>query len=284
MSAQEAPAATVKLDDEKIHWDLSKSMSYGEYLDLPKLLSCQHVRSDTHNEMLFIIIHQASELWMKLSLHELTSALAHIRKDDVSPAFKMLSRMSRIQTQLIQSWDVLSTLTPAEYVQFRDALGTGSGFQSHQYRMLEFSLGNKNAAMIEVHKHDAAIYELLQKTLAAPSLYDESLRLLFRHGFAIPDEYVERDWSQPYVPSQQVEDQWYKVYSNTDKYWELYYLAEKLIDVEDMFQQWRFRHMKTVERVIGFKQGTGGTSGAPYLKKALDLRFFPELWTVRTRI
>ena len=276
--------SSVDVSDEDIHWDLEDKLTYGTYLDLDKLLACQHPRSGEHDEMLFVIIHQASELWMKLSLHEIGAAMRHIQADDLRPAMKMLTRVSRIQENLIQSWSVLATLTPSDYMKFRDALGTGSGFQSHQYRLMEYALGNKNPAMAEVHKHDKGIYDLLKKTLEAPSLYDEALLLLTRRGFDLPNAVVKRDWSQPYEASKEVENAWLEIYRNTEKYWDLYYLAEKLVDVEDAFQQWRFRHLKNVERVIGFKRGTGGSAGAPYLKKALDLRFFPELWTLRTEL
>lgn len=276
--------AAVDVSGESIHWDLQGKVTYGGYLDLEKLLACQHPRSGEHDEMLFIIIHQASELWMKLSFHEISAAMRHIRADDLDPAMKMLTRMSRIQENLIQSWSVLSTLTPADYEKFREALGTGSGFQSYQYRMLEYALGNKNDALMEVHRHDAGVYASLRKVLEAPSLYDEALLLLSRRGFKLPKSVTARDWTKPYEPGDAVQAAWLEVYRNTEKYWDLYYLAEKLVDLEDAFQQWRFRHLKTVERIIGFKRGTGGSSGAPYLRKALDLRFFPELWTLRTEI
>jgi len=276
--------SSVDVSEEKIHWDLKDQVSYSSYLDLPHLLACQHPRSDEHDEMLFIVIHQASELWMKLSLHEIAGAMEHIRTDDLDPALKMLTRVSRIQENLIQSWSVLATLTPADYLKFREVLGTGSGFQSLQYRMLEYRLGNKNPAMANVHRHEEQDFDALQEVLNAPSIYDEALKLLARRGFALPKDYVERDWSQPYEPHHAVEEAWLKIYRDEEKYWDLYYLAEKLMDVEDAFQQWRFRHLKTVERVIGFKRGTGGSAGAAYLQKALSLRFFPELWDVRTQL
>ncbi|NLG78109.1 MAG: tryptophan 2,3-dioxygenase, partial [Xanthomonadaceae bacterium] len=229
-----------------------------------------------------IIIHQASELWMKLCLHELTAALDHIRRDDLGPSFKMLARVSRIQAQLVQSWDVLATMTPADYSAFRNHLGRASGFQSVQYRMLEFIIGNKNADTIAVHKRDPRAYAALETALHSPSIYDESLRLLSRRGFEIPREYVDRDWSKPYVANKQVAAAWLAVYHSHDAHWDLYELAEKLVDLDHKFQLWRFSHMKTVERIIGYKRGTGGTSGVAYLNKALELRFFPELWTIRT--
>lgn len=274
----------IDLSDEPIHWDLSKSLSYGQYLDLEGLLNCQRPRSESHDEMLFIVIHQVSELWMKLSLHELTAAVKSIQRDQIRPALKMLSRVSRIQSQLIQGWDVLSTLTPTDYTGFRPVLGTGSGFQSHQYRMIEFILGNKNADMVSVHRHDPAIFDALNNVLNQPSLYDEVLKLLTWHGFDLPATVLDRDWSTPYVPHEAVERVWETIYRDTQGHWPLYELAEKLADVEDWFHQWRFRHMKTVERIIGYKRGTGGTAGVAYLEKALQLRFFPELWTVRTAL
>lgn len=279
---QEPPRRPLDLSDEQIHWDLGESRSYGEYLALDQILSAQKPVSVEHDEMLFIIIHQASELWMKLCLHELTAAREHIRRDDLGPSFKMLARVSRIQAQLVQSWDVLATMTPAEYSQFRNQLGRASGFQSVQYRMLEFIIGNKIADTIEVHRRTPHIYEVLQRALYSPSIYDECLRLLSRRGFEIPQEYLDRDWSQPYAPSKQVAAAWLAVYHSKDDHWDLYELAEKLLDLDHKFQLWRFSHMKTVERIIGYKRGTGGTGGVSYLNKALELRFFPELWTIRT--
>ncbi len=272
----------VDLSGEKIHWD--QEMSYGQYLSLDTLLNSQPTQSNEHDEMLFIIIHQTSELWMKLSLHELSAALKLVRSDELRPSFKMLSRVARIQAQLLQSWEVLATLTPSDYMLFRDKLGKSSGFQSHQYRALEFTIGNKNARMIEAHRAHPETYEHLKGILNQPSLYDETIRLLAKRGFDVPSDYLDRDWSQPYVPSKDIENIWLEIYRNPDKYWDLYELAEKLVDLEYHFQRWRFTHMKTVERIIGFKQGTGGTAGVSYLVKALDLKFFPELWTVRTAI
>jgi tryptophan 2,3-dioxygenase len=280
MASDKKPS--VDLSDEQVHWDLGDSQNYGQYLGLERLLSAQKPVSYEHDEMLFIIIHQASELWMKLCLHELNAALAHIRRDDLGPSFKMLSRVARIQAQLTQSWDVLATLTPADYSAFRNHLGRASGFQSYQYRMLEFVIGNKGAAMIEVHKRDPVAYEALQRTLHSPSIYDESLRLLSRRGFEIPESYLDRDWSQPYEANKQVAAAWLAVYHSTDTHWDLYELAEKLVDLDQKFQIWRFAHMKTVERIIGYKRGTGGTGGVSYLAKALELKFFPELWSIRT--
>ena len=283
MSSSDTPTRRpVDLSDEQVHWDLGESQSYGEYLGLNQLLSAQRPVSFEHDEMLFIIIHQASELWMKLCLHELTAAREHIRRDDLGPSFKMLTRVSRIQQQLVQSWDVLATMTPAEYSLFRNQLGRASGFQSVQYRMLEFIIGNKNADTIEVHRRDPQQYQELQHALQSPSIYDEALRLLSRRGFEIPQEYLDRDWSQPYQPSKQVAAAWLAVYHSVDDNWDLYDLAEKLVDLDHKFQLWRFSHMKTVERIIGYKRGTGGTGGVSYLAKALELCFFPELWSIRT--
>ena len=274
--------AAVSLAGEDIHWD--QNMSYGQYLGLEKILGAQYLRTNEHDEMLFIVIHQVSELWLKQSIHELTGALEQVRRDDLRPAFKMLSRVSRIQHQLIQAWEVLSTMTPADYLKFRDSLGESSGFQSYQYRTLEFMLGNKNAGMVEVHRGNPEVYAALKDVLTAPSFYDETLNLLWKRGFDIPASHRDRDWSAPYAAHEKVEAAWAEIYRNTEKYWDLYELAEKLVDVEYHFQQWRFSHMKTVERIIGRKRGTGGTSGVNYLVKALDLSFFPELWSVRTAL
>jgi tryptophan 2,3-dioxygenase len=267
-----------------IHWDLERGMSYSQYLQLDKVLASQKPLSGQHDEMLFIIIHQASELWMKLCLHELAATRAQIRGDDLEPAFKMLSRVARIQAQLIQSWDVLGTMTPADYSRFRDSLGQSSGFQSWQYRLLEFMLGNKDARMISVHANDKPTHALLRQELATPSLYDESLRLLARRGFDIPRERTERDWTQPYEAHPAVEAAWLAIYRDSAKHWDLYELAEKLVDLEVRLQQWRYAHMKTVERIIGFKRGTGGSSGVGYLEHVLKKGFFPELISLRTSI
>ena len=269
-------------DHEAIHWD--QDISYGQYLDLEPLLACQNPLSKEHDELLFIVIHQVSELWIKLCLHEAHGAAAYIQQDNLSPAFKMLSRVSRIQEQLIKAWEVLVTMTPADYASFRDSLGQSSGFQSYQYREIEFLLGNKNAKLIEAHRSSPRHYQKLQKALNAPSLYDIALQLLARRGFAIPQEKIERDWSIPYTASSEVEAAWSTIYHNSQKHWDLYELAEKLVDIEFNFQRWRFNHMKTVERIIGYRRGTGGTAGVNYLVKALDLQFFPELWSVRTSI
>ena len=269
---------------EGAHTEFRDAMTYGDYLALERLLSCQNPLSDRHDEMLFIIIHQATELWMKLVLHELRATIECVRRDDPQPAFKMLARVSRIQSQLIQSWDVLATLTPADYVTFRHRLGHASGFQSYQYRLIEFTLGNKNAAMLAPHQHRPDIHATLEKALHAPSLYDEAIRLLARRGFAIDPSRTDRDWSKPYAPHPSVEAAWLAVYRDTQAHWDLYELAEELVDLEDWFRQWRFRHVTTVERIIGHKRGTGGTAGVAYLKKAVETRLFPELWDVRTSL
>lgn len=267
-----------------VQWDLKGQMTYGSYLQLDRLLASQTPLSGAHDELLFIVIHQASELWMKLCLHELEGARDQIRRDDLEPAFKMLSRVARVQAQMIQSWEVLATMTPADYAKFRDSLGPSSGFQSHQYRLFEFLLGAKNAALIAVHEGDPEAHARLSAALAEPSLYDESLRLLARRGFAVPPERLEREWTQPYEPHEGVEAAWIAVYRDAEAHWDLYELGEKLVDVEYRFQQWRFAHLKTVERIIGFKRGTGGSSGVPYLARALEAAFFPELLTLRTRL
>jgi tryptophan 2,3-dioxygenase len=272
----------VDLSDEKIHWELGSSLSYGDYLQLPKLLDAQKPLTFQHDEMMFIIVHQTSELWLRLFLHELNGVMTCVQKDELDPSFKMLARISRVQTQLTATWDVLSTLTPAEYSAFRNALGRSSGFQSHQYRMLEFMLGNKHPEMVAVHKRDPKAQELLQHALEAPSLYDEVLRLLSRRGYGIPDSHLSRNFTEPYEPNKQVAGAWLGVYHNAEKDWDLYELAERLVDLDHKFQLWRCHHLKTVERIIGYKQGTGGTGGVSYLAKALELKFFPELWQIRT--
>jgi tryptophan 2,3-dioxygenase len=276
------PSERVDLSDEAIHWDLGASRSYGEYLQLGKLLSAQQPLSYEHDEMLFIIIHQASELWMRLFLHELEAVLECVRRDNLEPSFKMLDRIARVQSQLISAWDVLSTMTPSDYAAFRKALGRSSGFQSVQYRLLEFTIGNKNAEVLAVHQRDPHAFEVLGRALRSPSLYDEVLRLLSRRGYGIPEDYIARDFSQPYRASKQVAGAWLAIYHNAEREWDLYELAERLIELDQRFQLWRFHHLKTVERIIGHKRGTGGTSGVGYLAKALELRFFPELWQVRT--
>ena len=234
--------------------------------------------------MMFIIIHQASELWMKLCIHELASAMECLKNDEIGPAMKMIARIARIQEQLIHSWNVLSTMTPKDYASFRDSLGQSSGFQSYQYRIIEFSLGNKNAKMIKAHADHPERYAAVSGALNSPSIYDLTLQLLANRGFDIPSSHTDRDWSTPYEESDQVEAVWKEIYQQGDDHWELYEWAEKLVDLEHRFQTWRFSHMKTVERIIGYRRGTGGTAGVEYLKKALDLKFFPELWTVRTSV
>jgi len=272
----------VDLSDEEVHWDLAESLSYAQYLHLDKLLAAQVPLSYHHDEMLFIMIHQVSELWMKLCLHELSATIECVRRDNLGPTFKMLTRVSTIQQQLLQSWDVLATITPSDYSAFRNALGKSSGFQSAQYRMLEFLIGNKNSGMIKVFENDPESFASLERALRAPSLYDEVLQLLSRRGFELPAESIDRDFTQPYRASKQVAAAWLSVYHNSEKEWDLYQLAEHLVDLDYKFQLWRFAHVKTVERIIGFKRGTGGTGGVTYLTKALELKFFPELWTIRT--
>ncbi|WP_439633681.1 tryptophan 2,3-dioxygenase [Glycocaulis sp.] len=275
---------SVNLEGEDIHWSPEGGLSYGRYLGLDRILGAQSPLTEEHDEMMFIIIHQASELWLKLCLHELEAAIAHVQADEVRPAMKMLARIARIQEQLTQSWAVLSTMTPSDYLKFRDQLGQSSGFQSAQYRTLEYRLGNKNAALAKVHASDEEAHKLVSKALELPSLYDETLRFAARSGLTVPSSAIERDWSQPYQPDDAVEAMWREVYLDTAKWWEVYEFAEKLVDLEQKFQQWRFNHMKTVERIIGFRRGTGGSGGVSYLVKALNLRLFPELWTVRTTL
>ena len=277
-------AVRVDVENEPIHWDLPKAQSYGEYLDLDRILNAQHPRSKEHDEMLFIIVHQTSELWMKLALHELQSTIDALRRDELLRAFTILTRIGHIQAQLIHVWEVLATLTPFDYTRFRNDLGRSSGFQSWQYRQLEFTIGNKNRALIAVHRGDPEVYAQLEATLQAPSLYDECLQLLSRRGFGIPEEVLVRDFAEPYQPHKAVVAAWLAVYHSTKVHWDLYALAERLMELDHRFQDWRFSHMKTVERIIGNKPGTGGTSGVSYLTKALELRFFPELWQVRTSL
>lgn len=264
--------------------DFSKSMSYGDYLGLEKILSAQHPLSPNHNEMLFIVQHQTSELWMKLMLHELHAVCDHIRNDDLPPAFKMLARVARIMDQLVHAWDVLATMTPPEYTAIRPYLGASSGFQSHQYREIEFILGNKNANMLAVHQQTPESHAKLDTALRSPSLYDEAIRLLARNGLQIDAERLNGDWTQPTVANESVKNAWLEVYRDTSRHWALYELAEKLVDMETAFRFWRFRHVTTVERVIGFKTGTGGTAGVSYLRKMLDVVLFPELFALRTAL
>lgn len=259
-------------------------MSYGDYLKLEKVLDAQFPLSAEHDEMLFIIQHQTSELWMKLAIHELGSAVAAIRDDRLQPAFKMLSRVSRIFEQLNSAWDVLRTMTPSEYTLFRDSLGQSSGFQSHQYRAIEFLLGNRNLAMLKPHAHRADTTGILEAILAVPSLYDEALCLIARHGFDIGADAARTEWRGMREYSGEVMASWATIYRDPEKYWSLYELAEKLVDLEDYFRRWRFNHVTTVERIIGLKTGTGGTGGVSYLRKMLEVVLFPELWKVRTEL
>ena len=261
-----------------------KEISYSGYLELDKILQAQQPLSSAHDEMLFIIQHQTSELWMKLAIHELSATCRLIAADDLQPAFKTLSRVSRILEQLNSAWDVLRTMTPSEYTEFRASLGQSSGFQSWQYRMIEFLVGNKNAAMIHSHQDDKAVVERLEAAHRAPSIYDLTIRLLDRRGFAIDKAIIERDVSVSHIGDDSVVRAWLSVYQDPARFWELYELAEKLVDFEDYFRRWRFNHVTTVERIIGFKRGTGGTSGVSYLRKMLDVVLFPELWQVRTQL
>lgn len=273
---------TPPLDGAKL--DFTDDMSYGDYLALDSLLTAQHPLSPDHNEMLFIIQHQTSELWMKLMLHELQAARQQIQLDALPPAFKMLERVARIMAQLVTSWDVLATLTPSEYSAIRPYLKNSSGFQSHQYRLIEFIMGNKQEVMMRPHRHNPPVFEQVDAELNVPSLYDEAVRLLARKGHSINPSVLDRDWSQPYAYDASVEAAWLAIYQQPESQWELYELAEELVDLEDAFRQWRFRHLTTVERVIGYKRGTGGTAGTYYLRHVLDTRLFPELWNVRTHL
>ena len=270
--------------EEKAQLDFSQSMSYGDYLKLDDILNAQAPRSPDHNEMLFIVQHQTSELWMKLMLHEMSAAIACVRNDELGSAFKMLARVSKIMEQLVHAWDVLATMTPPEYSAIRPFLSSSSGFQSYQYRCIEFSLGNKNAAMLKPHAHRPDLLLHVEAAFKAPSLYDEALRLLARRGMAVPTSHTERDWTQPYQASAEVEQAWLQVYRNPKAHWDLYQLGEELADLEDAFRLWRFRHVTTVERIIGFKRGTGGTGGVSYLRKMLDVVLFPEIWSLRTEL
>ena len=272
--------------EEGIERDFGAAMSYGDYLDLGTLLAAQHPRSQPpqHDELLFIIQHQTSELWMKLLLHELRSARALVAADELAPALKRLARVKHIQRMLTEQWDVLATLTPSEYAQIRPFLATSSGFQSHQYRAIEFLLGNKNADMLKVFGHDDQAREDLEKLLGEPSLYDEFLRYLSRRGYAVPAEVLERDVTQPYVEYASLTPVFAQVYAAPSEHWGVYETCEELIDIEDLFQQWRFRHLQVVTRTIGRKPGTGGSSGVDFLRRALDLTFFPELYSERSAI
>ncbi len=272
--------------EKGIHVDLAGSMTYGDYLKLERILGAQEPKSSPphHDEMLFIIQHQTSELWMKLFIHEMTAVLGHIRSDQLEPSFKSLARVGQIQRMLFEQWSVLETLTPNEYLEFRSALGRASGFQSYQYRAIEFLLGNKDPDSLLPFQHQPELHGWLEGILKQPSVYDEFLRYLHRHGHAVPAEKVDRDWSQPYEGHPAVVDVFRRIYENPERYWDEYEMSEKLIDVEERFHLWRYRHMMTVQRIIGFKRGTGGSSGVGFLKKALELTFFPELWDVRTEL
>ena len=270
--------------EEGAQLDFQSDMSYGDYLHLDQVLTAQHPLSPDHNEMLFIVQHQTSELWMKLMLHELRAAVAAIAADQLGSAFKMLARVSRIMEQLVHAWDVLATMTPPEYSAIRPYLSASSGFQSYQYRCIEFTMGNKNAAMLKPHAHRPDLLAQVETAWRAPSLYDESLRLLGRRGIPVPASHLERDWTQPYVESDAVRDAWLIVYRDPNHHWDLYQLGEELTDLEDTFRLWRFRHVTTVQRIIGFKRGTGGTGGVSYLRKMLDTVLFPEVWALRTEL
>ena len=272
--------------EEGIHTDLAGGLTYASYLRLDQLLGAQRPLSDPehHDEMLFIVQHQTSELWMKLVIHELRAAIAFVRADSLEPCFKILARVKHIQSQLFDQWAVLETLTPTEYAQFRGVLGRASGFQSHQYRTIEFLLGNKDADALRVFQHAPGVHAELQRVLGAPSLYDEFLRYLARRGMPIPDVVAERDWSRPYEPSSAVTAVFRTIYENPAAHWDAYEMCEKLVDIDESFALWRFRHVKTVERIIGHKRGTGGSSGVSFLRQVVETRLFPELWDVRTQI
>ncbi|AXN40256.1 tryptophan 2,3-dioxygenase [Peribacillus butanolivorans] len=270
--------------EEGMVTDFEKDMSYGDYLHLNQILSSQHLLSGHHDEMLFIIIHQTSELWMKLILHELTAATDNIKAGRLEPSFKMLSRVSRIQQQLVQSWNVLSTLTPSDYMEFREKLGNSSGFQSFQNRLIEFAMGQKNTQILTVFRHQPELYETMMVNLNKPSIYDAAIGALAARGLPVDESVLKRDWSETYRINASVESAWLTVYRDVHKYWDLYELAEKLLDIGSQQQFWRFHHMSTVERIIGQRMGTGGSSGVSYLKKVVDQPFFPELWTLRTKL
>jgi tryptophan 2,3-dioxygenase len=264
--------------------DFSRRMSYGDYLKLDQLLTAQDPLSGEHDEMLFICIHHVQEIWLKLLNHELELAMRCIREDQLRPAFKAMARAGRIQGQLIGAWDVLATMTPHDYLAFRDKLGSSSGFQSWQYRLLEFRLGAKDEFMLKPHAHRPDLMAILEKAMAEPSLYDETLRLLARRGLPVPAEVLERDLTKPHQENEAVTAIWTGIYEGAEEGFDLYELAEELVDLEDAFQTWRFRHMRTVERIIGYRMGTGGSAGVAYLRQALERRFFPELFEARTRI
>jgi tryptophan 2,3-dioxygenase len=270
--------------EQGIHVDLKRDETYGGYLELDRVLNSQHPRSSAHDEMLFIIQHQTSELWMKLMLHELDLALESVKQDELEASFKVFARVAHIQRMLFEQWAVLETMTPSEYLAFRDALGRSSGFQSYQYRALEFMLGNKDANMLLPHRATPEVHVWLERRLQQPSLYDEFLRHLARKGHAVPASHIDRDFTKPYVKSPEVVAVFKRIYEAPEQHWDAYEMAEKLVDVEERFQLWRFRHMKTVHRIIGHKMGTGGSTGVTFLQRALGLTFFPELWDVRTEL
>lgn len=287
MHAAAAATAAPAAGDAQWHgaqMDFSKSMSYGDYLGLDRILTAQHPLSPEHNEMLFIVQHQTSELWMKLMLHEMHAVCANLQAGELSPAFKMLARVARIMDQLVHAWDVLATMTPPEYTAIRPYLGASSGFQSFQYREIEFILGNKNAALLAVHTTSPENHAILDQALRSPSVYDHAIQLLARNGLHISAERLARDPSLPTEADESVKEAWLAVYRDPAKYWALYELAEKLVDLETAFRFWRFRHVTTVERIIGFKTGTGGTAGVSYLRKMLDVVLFPELFSLRTAL
>ena len=271
-----------EINGEKIEWD--DELTYNSHLQTERLLSAQIGVSGKPDETLFIIIHQTMGLWIKLCLHELGIVIECIKKDQLSKSFKTFDRIAAIQRHMIQSWEILATLTPHDFLTFRGYLRKASGFQSHQYRELEFLLGNKNRDLAVVHRDNKPVYEQLMKVLNAPSLYDETLKLLSKKGFVVPSKAIDRDWSEPYQSSPEIEEVWRLIYEDTEKYWELYMLAERVTALEYYFQEWRFKHMKTVSRVIGYSKGTAGSSGVDYLVKALNLSFFPELWSMRTKL
>jgi tryptophan 2,3-dioxygenase len=286
MSSSGADERSIRQIEEGVQRDFSAAMSYGDYLGLDQLLAAQHPRSEPpqHDELLFIVQHQTSELWLKLMLHELRSARSLLAADELAPALKRVARVKHIQHTLTEQWSVLATLTPSEYAEIRPFLATSSGFQSWQYRAVEFLLGNKNADMVKVFDHDEAAHSMLAGLLAEPSLYDEFLRYLARRGYAVPAEVLDRDFTQPYQMSEELVDTFAEVYARPDEHWGVYETCEELVDVEDNFQLWRFRHLQVVTRTIGHKKGTGGSSGVDFLRRALDLTFFPELYAVRTRV
>lgn len=278
------PATSQPADYHGAQLDFSKDMSYGDYLSLDTILSAQHPLSPEHNELLFIIQHQTSELWMKLMLHELHGARDNIAAGQLPAAMKMLARVAAIMNQLVHAWDVLSTMTPPEYTAIRPYLGASSGFQSHQYREIEFLLGNKNATHLQVHQHKPEAYAVLKRALDAPSIYDQAIMVMANSGLAVDAKRLAGPWDQPVKSDNSVKAAWTTVYQHTDQYWPLYELAEKLVDLETAFRLWRFRHVTTVQRVIGFKMGTGGTDGVNYLRKMLDVVLFPELFELRTEL